>query len=256
MNYFDFALFAGLGLGAGLLIGCVGIGGVIVVPALVYLAGVPIHVAIAAAMFAFLLSGIVGTFVFARSNSIRWDMTAWMWAGAMPAAFAGALAANAVSAQVIELAVGALTTASGVHSLIGQARPEPVDGGMISKPSLTLIGVITGFASALTGTGGPLVLIPILVALNMSVLAAIGLAQAVQLPIAVLATAGNVLAGSLDPLLGSILGFGIVFGTWSGAKLAHSLPRTTLRAIVSALLVLVGSMILVKLAFTFAYSRP
>lgn len=245
-------LFASLGLGAGLLIGCVGIGGVIVVPALVYLADVPIHVAIAAAMFAFLLSGVVGTVVFARNNSIRWDMTAWMWAGAMPAAFAGALAANAVSGWIIELAVGTLTAASGVHSLMRQSQPESVDGSdSISNPVLGGIGAITGFASALTGTGGPLVLIPMLVALKMSVLAAIGLAQAVQLPIAVLATGGNIVAGSLDPVLGSILGFGIVFGTWAGAKLAHVLPRSILRAFVSALLVIVGGMILIKLALAF-----
>src|SRR5690606_9602644 len=74
-------LFALLGAGAGVLIGCVGIGGVIIVPALVYLFGVPIHVAIAAAMFAFLLSGLVGTAEFARRRSIRWSMTGWMWAG-------------------------------------------------------------------------------------------------------------------------------------------------------------------------------
>jgi uncharacterized membrane protein YfcA len=245
------ALFASLGLGAGLMIGCVGIGGVILVPALVYLADVPIHVAIAAAMFAFLLSGVVGTVVFARNNSIRWDMTAWMWAGAMPAAFAGALAANAVSGWIIELAVGALTAASGVHSLMGQAQPDAADGGTISNPVLAVIGAITGFASALTGTGGPLVLIPMLVALQLPVLAAIGLAQAVQLPIAVLATGGNILAGSLDAVLGSILGCGIVFGTWAGAKLAHVLPRSILRTFVSALLVIVGGLILIKLAIAF-----
>src|SRR5690606_17428119 len=67
------SVFALRGVAAGALIGCVGIGGVIIVPALVYLLDVPIHVAIAAAMFAFLLSGVVGTAVFARNRSIRWD---------------------------------------------------------------------------------------------------------------------------------------------------------------------------------------
>lgn len=251
MEPFALALFAFIGLGAGLLIGCVGIGGVIVVPALVYLLDVPIHVAIAAAMFAFLLSGVVGTFVFARSNSIRWDMTAWMWAGAMPAAFAGALAASAVSGWVIELAVGLLTAGSGVHSLIGRSHPETAEGGEISKPALGIIGAFTGFTSALTGTGGPLVLIPILVWLKLPVLAAIGLAQAIQLPIAVLATGGNAVAGTLDPMLGAILGAGIVFGTWGGAKLAHVLPRSILRAFVSAMLVIVGGLILLKLMLSF-----
>ena len=40
----------GLGLLAGTLIGCIGIGGVVLVPALAYLGGVPFPVAIAAAL--------------------------------------------------------------------------------------------------------------------------------------------------------------------------------------------------------------
>jgi hypothetical protein len=46
-----------LGALSGLMIGCIGIGGVILVPALVFLAGIPIQIAIPAAMFAYILSG-------------------------------------------------------------------------------------------------------------------------------------------------------------------------------------------------------
>lgn len=245
MESLDPAVVALLGIVAGLLIGCVGIGGVIVVPALVHVGGVPIHMAIAAAMFAFLLSGIAGTLVFARQRSIRWDMTAWMWAGAMPAAFAGALAASAAPPRAIETAVGVLAAASGLHALFGDSRGAPDDGAAPTPPTLAAIGAGTGFASAATGTGGPLVLIPILVWLKLPVLVAIGLAQAIQLPIAALATAGNVVAGTLDALLGAMLGAGIVLGTWAGARLAHVLPRSALRAFVAVLLVLVGGAMLV-----------
>jgi uncharacterized protein len=253
MELSDPALFAALGIVAGLLIGCVGIGGVIVVPALVYVAGIPIHTAIAAALFAFLLSGIVGTWVFARNESIRWNLTACLWAGAMPAAFAGALLASVTSAALVEAAVGVLATASGMYSLSGNdGSIETKDDAVISKSTLAVVGAGTGFASALTGTGGPLVLIPILVALKLPVLAAIGLAQAIQLPIAALATGGNLVAGTLDPLLGGVLGVGIAFGTSAGARLAHVMPQTTLRVFVSTLLVVVGAMILVKLAIAAA----
>ena len=51
--------------------------------------GVDIHTAIAGAMFAYLISGAMGTIVYARHGSIRWDLTASMWLGAMPAAFRG-----------------------------------------------------------------------------------------------------------------------------------------------------------------------
>jgi len=55
----DAVWIALLGMLSGLMIGCIGIGGVILVPALVFLAGTAIQIAIPAAMFAYILSGLV-----------------------------------------------------------------------------------------------------------------------------------------------------------------------------------------------------
>jgi uncharacterized membrane protein YfcA len=246
MGLLAFALYAALGVAAGLLIGCVGVGGVILVPALVYLAGVPIHTAIAAAMGAFLVSGVVGLYVFAKAGSIRWNMTAWLCVGAVPAAFAGAKAANAAPPNVIELAVGALTAAAGIHAMLSRRRAESSAGRTLSAPTLTLTGAVTGCASAMTGTGGPLVLWPLLVWLEVPILAALGLAQAIQLPLALAATGGNALAGTLDVALSLAIGCGIALGTWAGAKAAHRLPTETLRRLVAVLLVSIGAAILLR----------
>ena len=56
------ALFAIL---VGGLIGCIGIGGVLLVPTLIYLGGIDIRTAIAAAMFSYLLTGLIGAVIFA-----------------------------------------------------------------------------------------------------------------------------------------------------------------------------------------------
>ncbi len=247
MIFPDLLIHATFGLAAGFLIGCVGIGGVILVPLLSYVGDVHVHTAITGAMFAYLISGAVGTIIYARHGSIRWDLTLSMWLGAMPAAFAGALLASVLSTRLLELCIGVLTAISGLHAL--RQRPEHVDDTDISlsRQALTTAGATTGFLSALTGTGGPLVLIPILLWLHMPTLTAIGLAQAIQLPIAALATGGNVLAGTLDLFMGSAIGTGILLGTWGGSKLAHRLPRTVLRTAVSILLVMVGGLILLRL---------
>ena len=234
---------------AGGLIGCVGVGGVILVPALVYIAGIPIKYAIAASMFAFLLSGAVGTFAFARKKSIRWSMTVPLWLAAMPSALAGALAVNVAPGRLLELLIALFTAGSGIYALWGKPPPADTSEKTVSNGYLAMAGGVTGFLSALTGTGGPLVLIPILMWVHMPVLTAIGLAQAIQLPIAVLATAGNYYAGTLHVSLGLIIGLGIVFGTWGGAWLAHVLPRETLRRFVSILLAIVGGTILARLGF-------
>jgi uncharacterized membrane protein YfcA len=243
-----FALYALLGVGAGALIGCVGIGGVIIVPVLVYLAGVPLPVAIAAAMFAFVVSGAVGLYAFARAGSIDWPTAAWLCLGAAPAAFAGATLVAIVPTTAIEAAIGAVTAAAGVHALVRRGSARPERSTSLSAPALAATGAATGLASALTGTGGPLLLVPALLWLDVPLLATLGSAQAIQLPIAAAATAGNVLADTLDVPLGLTLGAGIALGTAAGARAAHALPTAALRRLVAALLVFVGVGILLRLA--------
>lgn len=236
-----------LALLAGLLIGAVGIGGVILVPALIYFVGTPIHVAIAGAMMSFIMTGLVGTLVYAKAGSIRWDKMGWLGAGAMPGAVAGTAAASMASANMLEIVIGLLTASSGLHTLLtnNAGKGLRADTSM-SNPVLALIGAVTGFASSLSGTGGPLVLVPILMWLDVPVLIAVGLSQVIQLPIAVLATVGNAYYGSLDLMLGGLLASGVVLGAWAGANIAHAVPRAALRRGVSVILVAVGVLIFIK----------
>ncbi len=149
-----FALYALLGASAGVLIGCVGIGGVILVPILVYVAAVPLPTAIAAAMCAFLVSGVVGLYVFAKAGTVDWRMTAWLCLGAAPAAFAGARLVSVAPEAMIELAIGALTAAPAFT----RWRVPPIlweNARRHYRRRLGNAGAATGLASAITGTGAP-----------------------------------------------------------------------------------------------------
>jgi uncharacterized membrane protein YfcA len=232
-----------LGVTSGLMIGCIGIGGVILVPALVFLAGIPIRISIPAAVAAYILSGAVATVVFARQKSIRWDMAAWLCAGAMPAAFAGAWALSVVAPLILEACLGLLTVLSGLNALRRQDFADALVPAA-SRKGLLFIGAGTGFLSSLTGTGGPLVLVPILISMRFPVLAAVGLSQPIQLPVAIAATAGNLIYGRVDPILAGILAATLTIGAWGGARLAHIMPRAVLRRIVSVALVLIGIAVL------------
>ena len=237
------AWIALLGSLSGLIIGCIGIGGVILVPALVFVSGIAIQIAIPAAMFAYILAGLVATFVFARNKSIDWAMAAWLCSGGAPAAFAGAWAVSIVDSRVLAGCLGLLTLLSGINSLWPRTRAK-TDHATISRGVLVLIGTLAGFFSSLTGTGGPLVLVPVLLSMRLAVLASVGLSQIFQLPVAIAATAGNVVYGKLDLTLGAILAASLSGGSWFGAKLAHAAPRAALRAIVSAALIVIGLFIL------------
>ena len=236
-----------IGFASGLLIGTIGIGGVILVPILTFLVGFPITDAITAAMIGYIAAGIIGITAYARKASIRWDLAAWLCASAAPAAVAGAWASNRAPATALEIVIGLFTVASGVNAMLSRSVAES-SKQEIAKGMLTTVGAITGFGSAISGTGGPLLLVPMLLWLRQPVLMAIGLSQAIQLTIAITATAGNFAFGTPDLTLGLQLAVGLALGTWVGAKVAHAVPREVLRTFVSLALVVIGIAICAKVA--------
>ncbi len=237
-----------IGLLVGVLIGCIGIGGVLLVPSLVYIGGFDVHVAIASCMFSYLFSGGVGAVAFARQRSIRWSMCGWLFAGAMPGAYLGALSLSLIPGVVLELVITCLIVFVGVHSL-RRERGQGARDAELSNFSLAAIGLLTGAGSALSGTGGPLLLVPILVWLHVPVLTAVGLSQVIQLPVAALATTGNYLHGNIDFTVGLGVAVLLMIGVTVGARLAHRIPAATLKRMVAIALLVVGGLLLVRLAW-------
>lgn len=231
---------------SGTLIGCVGIGGVLLVPALTYIGGVEVHLAIASVMLSYFFTGLLGTYLYARKGSITWTMSIVLCAGAMPGAFAGSVMVHSVPGPALELLIGVLVILSGVNALRtpgGDSQPQPVPG----TGALVTIGALTGFGSALTGTGGPLLLVPLLVWLGQPALVAIGLSQVIQVPISLLATAGNLTYGRVDLALGISVAVLLMVGVTVGARTAHAMPAGVLKHVVAWVMVGVGVLIVARL---------
>lgn len=237
---------------SGALIGCVGIGGVLLVPALAYIGGFDVHLSIASVMLSFFFTGLLGTWLYAREGSITWTMVATLCIGAMPGAFLGSAAVNAVPGPTVELIIGVLVIFSGLHSLKTQAAVP--DGRVLSNTSLALIGAFTGFSSALTGTGGPLVLVPLLVWMGQPALVAIGLSQVIQVPIAVLATAGNFAYGRIDIVLALVVAVLLMAGVTAGARIAHRISASSLKRVVAWVMVAVGVIIVARILYLWLVS--
>ena len=238
------AFVLALALVSGVLIGCIGIGGVLLVPSL-SLAGVPVHDAIAASMLCYVFAGGIAVWIFAREGSIDWGSAGWLSAGAMPGAFAGSVLANAVSGEVLIFLIALAVFFSGVRSLRG-VRAEVAEHRVLGPLPLAGIGAAVGLGSALTGTGGPVLLVPLLMWFRLPVLFVVGLSQAVQVPIALLATLGNLLYGRVGLELAALLSIGVLAGAAVGARIAHALPRSTLTRLVGVVLLIVGAMLIYR----------
>ena len=105
----------------GILIGSVGIGGVLLVPALKFLGGITLHTAIPACMLSYMVTGSVGAFIYARHGTINWSMATKVCLGALPGAYIGAFLLPFFRADMLEVFIAVLILASGANSLMRNA---------------------------------------------------------------------------------------------------------------------------------------
>ncbi len=231
------ALVLLLALPIGVLIGFVGIGGVLLVPLLATLGGCSERDAIGVALASFITLGAVSVLVRIRGAGMP-KRAEWFLFGAMiPGAVAGALAVQRLPDGLLALFVAAAITATGIWALRTPAAGGPARD-VPSVPALTAIGGVTGAASALSGTGGPLVLMPLLLVRGVAVAEAISLARIAQFPVALSATLARSAGSSLDLPTAGALSAVLLAGMLGGTRLAASVqPGSLTRAVGWALLV-------------------
>ena len=232
-------LIAGIILMVGFLIGSIGIGGMFVVPAVTYLGGMEVHLAVATAMAAYLGSGGAGVAAFALRGTIAWRQSAAICAGAVPGALLGAFSLSYIPGLLVECLIAGLTLFSGVHALMNRAAGDHPPAGL-SPVFLAVVGMFVGFGSALSGTGGPLILLPILMWLRIPMLAALGSAHLTQVTVAAFATVGNFAFGEVNIPVAVGMGVLLVIGVALGAVVAHRIPAALLRQAVAIALVFTG----------------
>ena len=79
-------------------------------------------------------------------------------------------------------------------------------------------------------------------------LAAIGLGQAIALPIAGLASLANIVAGIMDLGLAAGLAATLTLGIAIGTPIAHALPQLLLRRLLGSVVVLAGLAMILRTA--------
>jgi uncharacterized membrane protein YfcA len=222
----------------GVAVGATSIGGVLVVPVLTAMADVGVERAVAASSLGFAFTGAAAWAAkpgAADAVGKGWALTG----GALAGAALGALTLAWLPAGGVRLAVGLLAIGSGVFALVGRGRHATRAAASGGAASIAL-GVVVGCASAWSGTGGPVVLLPLLALLGWPVLQAVHAAQRVQLPVALSATAMNAMAGRLDGPLGLVVGLLVLAGWAAGRALGQRLPARRLQQALAVALIAAG----------------
>lgn len=249
MIFADWLALAGIALAVGFFIGTVGVGGVLLIPALIWLAGVPVHQATATALFSFLFTGLLGTWLYQRRGSIDWNITLPVLAGASIFSYLGAKANAMVNVHTLTLIIALVIMFAGTYILF-PARHENGnhrDGRSRAQQFLLLlVGALAGFGSGLSGAGGPLFSVPIMLALGFVPLAVVGTSQVLQIVAALAGTLGNLQFGSVHFVFAAWITLFELAGVVAGVRAAHVASVTVLRRTAAGLCLLTGLLMLAR----------
>ena len=183
-------------------------------------------------------TGLVALWLFARGQaaiSNRWVLIV----ATMPGALAGALALWALSDGLAVAVLALFLVTTGIRLLYSGPAPD-VSCRPASALADTQIGAVAGFFSALTGTGGPMVLVPLLVWRGAPLMTAVAVGQLVQFPISGVGTLGNYANGDVDFAMATLIGLVLMPGVVFGYRTVERIPIALVTRVVAVVLVAAG----------------
>lgn len=242
-------LLAFVALVVGTLIGTCGVGGILLIPALAAFAQLTTHTSMATALFSFIFTGLVGTYLYQRRGTIDWRITIPVCLGALLFGYLGAMANSMVNAAMLNTILACIIIFAGVYTLRpwkGTRHFEFQPGNRLHLFLLIAIGGIVGFGSGLTGVGGPVLSVPLMVVIGFNPLTAIATSQVIQIAAAASGTIGNLAHGSIAFGVASWVTLVELAGVMIGVQIAHSCGTKQLRSFVATVCIAVGGFILIR----------
>ncbi len=139
----------------------------------------------------------------------------------------GVLVNGVVSRQMFGIALG---TVVALVAMLVWHREHHRQAGPLGHPPAALtavLGLRVSTAAGIVGIGGPMLTVPLLIALGVPVLESLASAQARSVVIAAGGTLGYLVRGAIDWPLVALIGLPELAGVLLGWKIAQSLPTVT-----------------------------
>lgn len=230
------AVLAAFGLAAGVGLGAVGPGGVLVTVGLLVATRLSPTAVAGTAIATNLAAGVLGSAVYRRSGELRDPETRRVALILAAAAVAGTPVGVLVNSAAPTASFGILLAAFLVlvAMLVGlRSSRVPVAEAHPHHQATLLIclGVGVAMAGGMFGVGGPLLAVPLLVALGTPMLPALGAAQAQSVVIAAVGTLSYLLRDAIDWHLALVAGIPELGGVLIGWRVAKAVAPSTLRGV-------------------------
>ncbi|MDO6426400.1 sulfite exporter TauE/SafE family protein [Thalassotalea sp. 1_MG-2023] len=247
-----------LGCIAGFLAGLLGIGGgLVIVPALVYLlpllgvnAELVMPIAIATSLASIVFTSASASFAHHKNSNIPWPLAKQLMIMIALGAISGAYVADSLSTEVLTyiFATAVIILASYMLFSIKVQKSKPLPGDHIIR----VMGFGTGCISSMMGIAGGAILVPLLSYYSVSIRHAIGTATVCGLVVALFGAAGFIITGLDQPnlpqwslgyiFLPALLGIVLTSSLFApyGVRMAGKLPVRYLQRMFAGFLILVA----------------
>ncbi|PSL36983.1 hypothetical protein CLV49_0586 [Labedella gwakjiensis] len=233
-----------IGLVAGFMSGLFGVGGgIIIVPALVILAGFEQRLAAGTSLAAILPTAIVGVVTYAIQGHVDVVVALILAAGAVVGAQIGSWLLSRLPKAVLQWGFIAFLLVVVVQLfLVVPSRDQGIELSVGLIVGLVALGLITGVLSGLLGIGGGVVVVPMLILLfGSSDLIAKGSSLLMMIPTALSGTIGNARRKNVDLLAASVVGVAACTTTTVGALVAGALAPEVANVLFAVFLVLIAA---------------
>lgn len=238
-NWFGLIL---LGLAVGVSSGLFGIGGgIIVLPALVYLFGYYTRIAAGTSLLAVVLPAIVGVISYAIEGNLDLLMAVLLATGSIVGAPIGSWLLTVLPQRAVRwgFIVFMLLVIASLFVVI-PSRDAVVEMDWLLGAGLVALGLFTGVMSGLLGIGGGVIIVPLLVVLfGASDLVAKGTSLLVVIATGMSGTVANVRRKNVDPPAALVIGGAAALATPVGVWTAHALSPEIANIVFAVFLALV-----------------
>lgn len=253
-----YLIYLVLGAVAGFLAGLFGIGGGLVIVAVLVMAfsalgfsqEVLVHLAVGTSLATIIPTSISSSLAHHRKQGVKWAWVKIITLGLALGALVGAWTASLLSGLALQAIIGVFVILVAIQMLL-KLEPKP----RATEPHrlvLASAGGFIGWASTIFGIGGGTLSVPFLTWCNASMRQAVGTSAALGFPIALFGALGNVWAGWQHPELPelttgyvywpALIGISVASVPFArlGARLAHFLPELLLKRLFALMMFVVG----------------
>lgn len=217
----------------GLFIGWCGVAGFLLPILFVNACGLSMTESLLLSFLCFAISGAIGSWNYHRRGELPLRPALILSAGSLAGGLLGAPLGGLLEPETVKVVLYIVVLLSGLAIVLRELRPQKSGGGSFpGTPPLLALGFATALLCALSGAGGPVLVMPLLVAMGVPAKTAVGVALLdsvfIALPaIAVYGSRCGALAALLPVLLAAALGHaaGVSVGSVTAAHVPQSLLK-------------------------------